>query len=237
MEDPGPARSGGRGEATTALLVVATNRYVQFVEPLVASVRRHFHPTARTAVVVFTDSPQVPDGVLRVETAHLPGATLRRYHMVAGQDALLRQFDYLYCCDADMRFAADVGPEILGDRVGTLHPGFFRVPRRTFPYETRPASTACIGPDEGHWYFAGGFNGGRAATFLDAARTIQALVDRDQARGLTAVWHDESYLNRTFCDRPPTLVLSPSYCYPESAQLPLPRKLLALDKPHAELRQ
>jgi histo-blood group ABO system transferase len=157
--------------------------------------------------------------------------------MFLKQERLLRQFDYVYCCDADMRFAGDVGPEILGDRVGTLHPGFFRVPRRTSPYEARPASCAFVSPHEGHWYFAGGFNGGRVDAFLDAARTIRRMVDEDQARGITAVWHDESYLNRVFCDRVPSLVLSPSYCCPESASLPLPRKLLALEKAHAQLRR
>lgn len=224
---------------TTALLVVATSRYIRFVEPLLESMRHHFHPTDRTEMVVFTDSPSVPDGTLRVQETHTPwpGGTMLRYHMFAKASALLRQFDYLYCCDADMRFVGDVGPEILGDRVATLHPGFFRVPRRTFPYETRPASCACISRDEGHWYFAGGFNGGRAEIFLDAAHTIRRMVDDDQTRGITAVWHDESYLNRTLCSRPPSLMLSPSYCYPESASLPLPRKLLALDKAHAEMRQ
>jgi histo-blood group ABO system transferase len=224
---------------TTGLLVVATHRYFGFVERLCDSVRRYFHPTERTQVVLFTDHPQVPEGVWRVHQRHLPWPqpTLLRYNMFLDQEALLRQMDYLFCCDADMCFVDRVGPEILGDRVGTLHPGFFQVPRRQFPYETRASSRAYVGPDEGHWYFAGGFGGGRAAAFLETARAIRDMVDEDRDRGLVAVWHDESYLNRVFCDRAPTVILSPSYCYPESATLPLPPKLLALDKPHAELRR
>jgi histo-blood group ABO system transferase len=152
-------------------------------------------------------------------------------------EAVLRTLDYLYCCDADMCFVDHVGTEILGDRVATLHPGFFQVPRQRFSYETRPASRAYIGPDEGHWYFAGGFNGGRTEAFLETARAIRHMVDDDRDRGLVAVWHDESYLNRVLCNQPPSLMLSPSYCYPESATLMLRRKLLALDKSHAELRR
>jgi len=224
---------------TTGLLVVATNRYFEFVERLCESVRRYFHPTDRTQIVLFTNQPHAPEGVWRVDQPHLPwpGPTLMRYHMYLGQEALLARLDYLFCCDADMCFTDHVGPEILGDRVGTLHPGFFRVPRRQFPYETRSCSRACIAPDEGHWYFAGGFNGGRATSFLDTARAVRGLVDEDLARDVVAVWHDESYLNRVFCDRSPSLILSPSYCYPESMTLPLPRKLVALDKPHAEMRR
>ncbi len=224
---------------TTGLLVVATHRYVEFVEPLCESVRRYFHTTERTQVILFTDGPQAPEGVWRVHQPHLPWpqTTLLRYNMYLEQEALLSGLDYLFCCDADMRLVDHVGPEILGDRVATLHPGFFQVPRRRFPYETRPNSRAYVGPDEGHWYFAGGFNGARAAAFLDTARAVRDMVDEDRSRDLIAVWHDESYLNRVFCDNAPSLILSPSYCHPESMTLPLPRKLVALDKPHAELRR
>ncbi len=225
--------------ATTGLLVVATKRYSEFVEPLYASVQRFFHPTERTQVIVFTDKSAVPEGVQRVHQPHLPwpDATLMRYHAYLEHEALLSEMDYVFCCDADMLFVDHVGPEILSDRVATLHPGFFQVPRRRFPYETRPLSGACINPDEGHWYFAGGFNGGRTATFLETARAVRDIVDHDRERDLVPVWHEESCLNRVYCDHPPSLMLSPSYCYPESMTLPMPRKLVALDKPHAEFRR
>lgn len=225
--------------ATTALLVVATHRYFDFVEPLCDSVQQFFHPTPRTQVIVFTDRPAAPAGAWRVHQPHVPwpDATLLRYHIYLEHEALLSGMDYVFCCDADMHFVDHVGPDILGDRVATLHPGFFQMPRRSFSYETRPASDAYIGPDEGHWYFAGGFNGGRTARFLDTARAVRAIVDADRARGIVPVWHEESCLNRVYCDHPPSLILSPSYCYPESMTLPVPRKLLALDKPHAELRR
>jgi len=224
---------------TTGLLVVATRRYYDYAERLCESARRYFHPTERTEIVLFTDRHVVPNGVQMVHQEHRPWPepTLLRYHMYLQQEAMLGRMDYLFSCDADMRFEDHVGPEILGDRVGTLHPGFFQVPRQRFSYETRLASRACIGPDEGHWYFAGGFTGGRATAFLDTARAIREMVDDDARRGVVAVWHDESYLNRAYVDKPPSLMLSPSYCYPESAALPVAPKLLALDKPHAELRR
>ena len=33
-----------------------------------------------------------------------------------------------------------------------------------------------------------------------------------------------------------TVILDPSYCYPESWDLPFPKRLLALDKHHEEIR-
>jgi len=62
-------------------------------------------------------------------------------------------------------------------------------------------------------------------------------VDEDMDKNLIAVWHDESHYNRYLIDTPPTHILSPSYCYPESWRLPFEKKLLALDKNHREMRE
>ena len=58
----------------------------------------------------------------------------------------------------------------------------------------------------------------------------------DLGKNIIAVWHDESHLNRYFVDHKPTVILSPSYCYPESWKLPYKKRLLALDKNHAAIR-
>jgi histo-blood group ABO system transferase len=50
------------------------------------------------------------------------------------------------------------------------------------------------------------------------------------------VWHDESHFNRYMIDNPPTKILTPSYCYGESMNIPFPKKLLALNKNHSEFR-
>jgi len=47
---------------------------------------------------------------------------------------------------------------------------------------------------------------------LDQLMTATA---KDAKRGLTAHLHDESQMNRAMATEPPTLVLAPSYLYPE----------------------
>ena len=37
----------------------------------------------------------------------------------------------------------------------------------------------------------------------------------DQEKGVTALWHDESHMNRYLIDNPPTLTLDPNYCFAE----------------------
>lgn len=221
------------------LLVIATGKYTCYIPPLLESVRQHFLPGHNTTMFCFTDSQENIDGTVKLPIQHRPwpGSTLYRYHAFADHREQLSKMDYVYYCDADMRFVAKVGDEILGNLVGTIHPGFYNRPKHEFSYERRPESHACMRHNEGHRYYAGGFNGGKTEIFLKMADTIRRWVDADTQKGITPVWHDESCLNKYLFIHPPQVVLSPSYCFPESwHHLPFEKKLLALDKNHAEMR-
>lgn len=247
-------------QPTVGLVVVATAKYTRFVPELLASAKKHFLRGARLTVFVCTDrAHEIPEGavVLPVEHRPWPYATLLRYHHVVRHAERLATCDFLFQCDADMRFVSDVGFEILpaegNGLVGVQHPAFCWKPSRWqrlrrrlgFPcapgrpkrgtYETDSRSLAFVAPHEGDCYFAGGFAGGTSAAYLSMARTISERIDRDLQQGVIAVWHDESHLNRYFIDHPP-LRLPPSYCYPEDEVLPFPKILLALDKNHSAMR-
>jgi len=206
--------------------VVVGEAFERYADELAASVGRHL-PAAEVSVL-----PGVPGW---------PDATLYRYHTLLAFSADLRG-RYLFLVDADMRFEADVDPdEILAPLVATRHPGYVGRPRHELPYETRPESLAYVPHDAGGIYFAGGFVGGERARFLRFARQLRSRIDDDRERGVTAIWHDESYLNRLLIEIPPDLVLSPSFCYPEDDTWyrsvwpePYERKLVAVLKTPAE---
>lgn len=219
------------------LLIVATGKYTIFVEPLINSARTHFCKQHNVTFFVFTDGIiPVADDIVRVEQNRLgwPYDTLLRFDMYYKNKELLQAMDYLFACDADARFVADVGDEILSDRVATQHPGF--VGKRG-SYETRSISRACVRPHEGRYYFAGGFYGGKTGEFLSMMEVVLDQIRDDATKNFIAVWHDESHLNRYFIDHKPTKILTPSYCYPESWNLPYPKKLLVLDKNHKEFQK
>ncbi len=224
-----------------ALLTVATGRYGAFLGPLYRSVREHLLRGHSLVAVLFSDGPP-PDEtglpLVRVPIPHepWPAPTLRRYHHFLRARSLLESFDLVLYTDADMRFCGPVGPEIAGRLVAVLHPGFWNAPRASFTYETRPESRAFVPAGRGRRYYAGGVQGGRPASFLAAAEAMAKAVDHDAARGITAIWHDESHWNRHLIDNPPDVELSPAYCYPELSGLPFERRILALDKDHATLR-
>lgn len=222
------------------LLVIATNKYIDFVPPLWESVKKHFLTDHEVTMFVFTNKQVTPEpGQVIIPQIHMawPGPTLFRYNVFQAATKELGEMDYLFYCDADMLFVDTVGSEILSDRVGTIHPGFFDKPRQAFTYETNPMSKAFVPPTEGTVYYAGGFNGGTSKEYLAMCKVIGDRVLEDRGKNIIAVWHDESHMNRYFIDNPPTLSLSPSYCYPESWSIPFTKRLLALDKDHKEMRK
>jgi histo-blood group ABO system transferase len=224
------------------LMIIATNKYIKFVKPLYDSMQRYFlnEPDIERQMFLFSDQKAFSGPVvIYQEHEPWPNMTLKRYEIFYRNRHALEEMDYLYYADADMVFQEHIGPEILGERVATIHPGFWNSPRKDFPYETNPRSKAYVGPNEGDCYFAGGFNGGKQGPFLEMAKVISENVHSDFEQGYIAVWHDESHLNRYLIDRKPTVILNPSYCFPEAEWAqnnPFRKLLIALNKDHEEMR-
>jgi len=226
------------------LLIVATNLYMNFLPQLLGSVRSCFLRNTRHDInaYVWTNRQLSANGITRFQQDHLPWphTTLRRYQFFWSQQAVLRECDYLFYCDVDMTFVGPVGEEVLGDLVGTIHPGFWNKPRTAFSYETNEASTAYVPPERGEKYYAGGFNGGTASEFLAMSECLSRNIQIDLDKGIIAKHHDESHLNNYLATvKAPTVALSPSYCFPMAKwarALPFERKIVALDKNHAKMR-
>ena len=220
------------------LILISTNKYKIFVRPLIDSARNFLLKNHKVTYYLFTDSDEFNDlgddvVINKIEHLSWPMITLYRYKTFVKHKDILSAEDYLFYCDIDMRFVSDVGDEILGELVSTIHPGFLG--GRGTP-ETNAGSTAFIPDGDELVYYAGGFNGGSSSKFLEMSEQIDTNIDIDLRTGLIAIWHDESHLNKFFTKNKPTVVLSPSYCYPESWNLNYDKKLLALDKNHHEMR-
>lgn len=230
------------------LLLIATNHYIKFVNPLLESVQENFLNGHEVSAILFTNHEleESTDNikVSLIEHEPWPIPTLKRYHYFLNEKEHLMNFDYCFYLDVDMKIVNKVGEEILGDLVATQHPGFWFRKNNEFTYERRPQSTAYIPFNIGKMYYAGGFNGGAPEHFLRMAETIVNNVDKDFNNGIIAEWHDESHMNRYLLEHPPTVELNPSYCFPESAfirpqgwHVPFEPKILALEKNHSEVRK
>jgi len=250
------------------LLVIATGKYLEFVPPLYQSAKRFFFTGHSVEFFLFTNHSSADYSLESKDVTRIgikdepwPYPTLKRYNYFTEHRDCFSDLDFLFYCDADMRFVAAVGEEILPNEserlVGVEHPGFCLMPRpkskldqmlkrcslpyRTVckrlrgTYEINPVSLACVAEGEGEIYYCGGFNGGRKDDFIKMSETINQNIEKDTSKGHIAIWHDESHLNRYFIDNPPK-TLTPAYCYPESWVLPFEKRIVALDKDHDEMR-
>lgn len=223
--------------AKVGLVVMATGKYISFAFPLINSAEKYFCKNHQVTYFIFTDGKVTPrKNVVFVYQPKLgwPFDTMNRFQAYYNARQLLSEQDYIFACDADMLFAGTVGDEILGERVATRHP-FFMDRRGT--YETNPISTAYVSDKEGQFYFCGGFYGGSRDEFFKLTKKNMDNIKKDLLKGFIAIWHDESHLNRYFIDNKPTLILPPSYCYPQDSGFPCEQKLIALNKNHGELRK
>lgn len=244
------------------LLIIATGNYTIFFDQLYTSAKTYFFKDQIPSFFLFTDQdyPSTTDiTVCPITHEPWPMITLKRYHYFSRYKEQLSQMDYLFYSDADMKFVAPVGQEILPTSKEKFtvvqHPGTidprpkwsisllekltltqkwkFKKPQGDF--ETNPNSTAGLTPKPDQAYYAGGFNGGIATDFLSLSQTLKTNIDIDLKNNIIAKWHDESHLNKFFTTTP-AKILSPSYCHPESKKTPYPPKLIALDKAHEKLR-
>ena len=189
---------------TVGIVTTAIGKYIKFLEGFISSLDKYFLVGERLTYVVFTDhadetqqiETERPKIILREENMGWPHNALMLYYFLNKHSETLSKFDYVYVFDVDISVEAKVGLEILGRRVGTIHPGFFSKPRSEFSYDKNPKSTAFVNWTEGVHYFAGALFGGCSKEVAAMARTNSRNIQKDLEMDYIAVWHDESHLNR-----------------------------------------
>lgn len=167
--------------------------------------------------------------VFQTEPAPWPLPTLLRYNLFLQQEEYLKKFDYLFYVDIDMLFVDTVGDEIIGSGLTCAQHPMYALDRKFIPpYEPNPDSAAYI-PRLGvikmdktgkKWldpiYAAGGFQGGTTESFIKAMKVMKETINKDFNKNYVAIWNDESHWNKYLFENPPSVVLSPSYVYPDS---------------------
>ena len=226
------------------ILTIATNKYIQFVERLYDNIEEKFLNGHEIQGLLFTEHDvETSDNIKVSQIDHEPWPmpTLKRYNYFVKEKDYISQFDYCYYFDVDMGIVSEVGDEVLSDLVATMHPYQSFYPKEQRTYDRNPKSFAYVPPgEEGELYYAGGFNGGSTKRFLEMAEVLADRVNKDLENGVIALWHDESHMNRYLIDNPPSLSLTPTYCFAEeqmnNASYPYDAKIIALKKDHDELR-
>src|SRR3990167_495425 len=217
-----------------AILTVCLNKeYHQYLSPMIESAKKFLLKGSEIEFLVFSDLPPKTDlgkgvTIFPTEPMGWPAPTLCRYNLFLEQAEKLKEYDWVFYCDADMLFVSRVGEEILGEGLTAAQHPMHQV-RREYnpPYEPNKKSTAYI-PRPGRvveengkkrfqpLYFAGGFQVGRPEAFIKAMKEMKKTIDKDLMNGYVSIWNDESHWNHYLFKNPPAIVLSSSYIYPDS---------------------
>lgn len=213
------------------ILYIATGRYWIFWEEFYRSAEKYFLADCQKEYFVFSDtimgeesrSQEVKPHVHYIYQEKLgwPYDTLKRFDIFLRVDSLLKELDYLFFCNANMEFVSPIFREDLflgGDKplLAFKHPGFVDIHPRDFTYDRNPLSRAYIPVGEGSYYCMGGLNGGRSFDYLRLCRELKRRIDDDERRGVMALWHDESHLNRYVYEHKDSFrILEAEYGVPE----------------------
>jgi hypothetical protein len=162
------------------------------------------------------------DLVIRhIEPLPWPEITLFRYSEIVRVSPEIMG-DILIWLDVDMEIARTFSAnKLFGDEISVArHPGYLtneaekppdanillniyrllygtilNIPKSLGPWETRKESLAHVIPNLRKHYFHGAVWGGPTSKILKMARVLSRRTEEDYAKGVIALWHDESHLN------------------------------------------
>lgn len=207
-----------------AVLYIGIGRYKVFWSDFYRSCEEFFLPNAAKEYFFFTDQLDLlkPNNVREYYQEDLgwPKNTLCRFQMFLKHKEELEQFDFIYFFNGNTLFLDTVSEkEIIpckseGYLVALSWHIYDSVSNIKYPYERNSKSTAYIPKGKGYHYYQGGLNGGRSKEFLDLIEQCNSQIVEDDRKGILAVHHDESHLNKYLSERN-IKILSTAYGQPE----------------------
>jgi hypothetical protein len=223
------------------LNLIATGKYKFFLDEILKSADEYFFPGEEVSVVIHSEKNHIIDGSLDysgrinliwnyIEAEPWPYPTLKRFSYFLITEDIMRANDYVFYIDVDSKFIGKIDRSILPSvgMIGTIHPCLYEgcgTPERN------PHSKACIPTNANNRYFCGGFIGGSSVEFIFTSKYISSNIEDDHSKGIIAIWHDESHINRFFYDNPPEVILDHPFAIAENTQfLSGDHKILFLDK-------
>lgn len=216
-----------------AILYICTGKYSVFWQQFYESAEKYFLPSHEKQYFVFSDTLDNPHkenvSLIYQEKMGWPYDTLMRFKLFSGIKDRLAPFDRIFFCNANMRFLKEVNEDIFkiekmnAELITVRHPFFYWVKNpMDFPYERRKISSAYIPRDQGRVYVMGGFNGGTGKDYLELIETLNTRINQDEKKGVVALWHDESHLNRYIFETNKKIkILDYNFGFPEGQDLPL----------------
>lgn len=221
------------------VLYICTGKYDRFFKEFYETSEKFFLTDCEKTYFVFTDSKDEvfeKENVMKIEQSRLgwPYDTLMRFKMFSRIEKEISQQDFVFFFNANMAFNQEIKPEEflpLEEESGlasVLHSTFYKTGVRG-TFEHREESAAYIPFHLNPAYFQGCLYGGKSDKFLEMNKVCLENVQKDLDKGLIAMWHDESHMNKYF-SQIKIKELHPGFAYPEMLSLPYEKKIIQLEK-------
>jgi len=220
-----------------AIFTISLGKYNIFFDEFYNTVNELFLPNHDKTFFVFTDTKfNEKSNLVQIEQEKLgwPYDTMMRFHFMCKIKELLKEFDYIYFFNINMKVLEPIMDEVIPKEendflMGCEHPLHFGWEEKRLPYERNPKSQCYIPFGKGNKYYQGCFNGGRSNEFIQMAEILSKKVDLDLKNNIIPIWHDESMLNWYYNTKKP-LKLTYEYIYPENLSLPGFKIMIQRDK-------
>jgi len=212
-----------------SICFIGTGKYLEFLPKYYENIEKYFLPGVDKTFLVFTDGElkDYPFNIIPYYQEHLdwPYITLTRFGIIQRASDYIRKTDWFVFLDADALVVDTITEAEFfnSDKpfFGVHHPCHYlkMQPHNKMPgaFETNPKSTACIkDTDDTSVYYQGCLWGGRVPDVLEMVDELNLRVNKDLEDGVIAVWHDESQLNKFYCEKKEFVhTLGPEFAYPE----------------------
>lgn len=211
---------------SVAIIYLAIGKYDIFWEDFYQSCEQFLFPDAVKHYFVFTDSRK-----LLSESYHNASMVYRKdkgwgNNTIAKFDCVMQikdkcsNFDYMIYINANYQAFRPINFEEIKPQKSDNYlfalsfDHILKKGRNAYPYDRNTDSRAYIPYDQGKYYYQASFFGGRTPEFIELVQTCQKDASDDISKGIMALWHDESYLNKYLLNLSPHIIKS-LYCKPE----------------------
>lgn len=192
-----------------AILYICTGKYSVLWKEFYESFESLFLPHCQKDYYVFTDAKIIEfekDNcrIHRIyqEALPWPYPTLLRFRMFLSIKNELSVYDYIFFFNSNAQALKTITEEMVLPRkkyneklVVVKHPSF-NWSILDNPYDRNPRCRAYIPYGFGKVYVQACILGGKNSSFLKMAKKIAHSIDCDLKKGVIALWHDESYVQR-----------------------------------------
>lgn len=205
-----------------AMLNISIGNYDIFWKDFYLTSKEKFLPNSEKHYFVFTDNDELYgydfDDITLIHQQNLgwPFNTMKRFAMFKRIIDRLEQFDYVFFVNGNALFLEELNENFINQEknlITIVHPGLYGRSVDDMPYERNIESKAYIPKGKGKYYVQGAFIGGKSDAFISMIKKLDKDTTVDLDKGIIAIWHDESFLNRYILERTDVQIMGRQYLY------------------------